>query len=91
MDIKEVKVLIKNLRKEVVTDIEIANTFAYRYVNDEYDLDTLNLLMNELGYSIDPEFLKSSKKKQLKLIMKNKFIDLAQDSYLIDSIDSEIL
>ena len=87
MDIKDAKVLIKNLRKEVVTDIEIANTFAYRYVNDEYDLDTLKLLMNELGYSIDPIFLKSSKKKQLKLIMKNRFIDLAQDSYLIDSID----
>ncbi len=87
MDINEAKVLIENLRKEVITDIEIANTFAYRYVNDEYDLDTLNLLMNELGYSIDPEFLKSSKKKQLKLIMKNRFIDMAKDSYLIDCID----
>ena len=89
MDLNEAKLLIKKLKKEVITDIEIANTFAYRYVNDEYDLDTLKLLMNELGYSIDPDFLKSSKKKQLKLIMKNRFIDLAQDSYLIDSLDSE--
>ena len=87
MDLNEAKLIIKKLKKEIVTDIEIANTFAYRYVNDEYDLDTLKLLMNELGYSIDPDFLQSSKKKQLKLIMKNRFIDLAQDSYLRFSID----
>lgn len=89
MDIKEAKDLIKNLKKETITDLEIVNTFAYRYVNDEYDLNTLNLLINELGYSLDNDFLKANKKKQLKLIMKNKVIDTTQDSYLIDGIDTE--
>ncbi len=89
MDIKEAKDLIKKLKKETITDLEIVNTFAYRYVNDEYDLNTLNLLINELGYSLDNDFLKANKKKQLKLIMKNKVIDTAQDSYLIDGIETE--
>ncbi|MBR4496539.1 MAG: hypothetical protein IKP12_05355 [Acholeplasmatales bacterium] len=89
MDIKEAKELIKKLKKETITDLEIVNTFAYRYVNDEYDLNTLNLLINELGYSLDNDFLKANKKKQLKLIMKNKVIDTAQDSYLIDGIETE--
>lgn len=89
MDINEAKELIKKLKKETITDIEIVNTFAYRYVNDEYDLDTLNLLVKELGYSLDNDFLKAKKKKQLKLIMKNKVIDITQDSYLIDGIEGE--
>ena len=89
MDIKEAKEIIKKLKKETITDIEIVNTFAYRFVNDEYDLDTLKMLVKELGYSIDVDFLKAKKKKQLKLIMNNKVIDMTQDSYLIDGIESE--
>lgn len=89
MDILEAKELIKKLKKETITDLEIVNTFAYRYVNDEYDLNTLKLLIKELGYNLDNDFLKSKKKKQLKLIMKNKVIDTTQDEYLIDVIDNE--
>ena len=47
------------------------------------------MLVKELGYSIDVDFLKAKKKKQLKLIMNNKVIDMTQDSYLIDGIESE--
>ena len=91
MNALEAKELIKILRKKTITDLEIVNTFAYKYVNDEYDLDTLKLLINELGYSLDKAFIKANKRKQLKLIMKDKVIDLDQDDYLIDVIEKDTL
>ncbi len=91
MDINEAKEIVNRLKKQTVTDLEIANTFAYRYVNDEYDLNDFKLLIHELGYSVDEDFIKAKKQKQLKLIMKNKVIDLTKDDYLIDVIDKDAM
>ncbi len=91
MDVLEAREIINILKKKTITDFEIVNTFAYKYVNDEYDLDTLKLLIHELGYTLDNAFIKASKRKQLKLIMKNKVIDLKQDEYLIDVIENDAM
>ncbi len=66
MELKEGKELINKLKKEGYKDEQIEYAFAMMYFNNQIDLDGFNGLINLLGYHLDDEFLKLSKKEQLK-------------------------
>ena len=66
MELKEGKELINKLKKEGYKDEQIEYAFAMMYFNNQIDLDGFSGLINLLGYHLDDEFLKLSKKEKIK-------------------------
>lgn len=70
MTVKEVKEVIKSLRKSGASDEDIAGSFYMMFVNDKIDVNQLNALLNVLGYHLSDEFLSLSTEEQKEYISK---------------------
>ena len=66
MTLEDAQKVIDTFRKEGKTDEQIMNTFANLYFDDKLPLDGFEGLINLLGYHLDDDFKKMSKKDQLK-------------------------
>lgn len=72
MKIEDAKKVIESFRKEGRTDEEILYAFSRLYFDDKIDLDGFEGLVNLLGFHLDDEFKKMSKKEQYKWFMGGK-------------------
>ena len=66
MKIEEAKKVISTLKKQGRTNDEILYMFSKLYFDNKIDLEAFDGLVNLLGFHLDDEFKKMSKKDQLK-------------------------
>ena len=69
MKIEDAQKVIDTFRNEGRTDEEILYAFARLYFDDKISLDGFEGLVNLLGYHLEDDFKKMSKKDQYKWFM----------------------
>ena len=70
MTIEDAKKVIKELRKQGLSDDQIQYSFSMLYFNDKIDFDGYEGLINLLGYHFNDEFKSLSKQEQYKCFLK---------------------
>lgn len=70
--IEKFEKMIEQFRKEGRTDEEILYGFSRLYFDDKIDIDGFEGLVNLLGYHLDENFKKLSKKEQFKYFIGKK-------------------
>ena len=92
MDINEARLVFLKYQKQGLSDDDIINALAHFVVNDDLDVFDLQAILKENDYKLNPKFINSNKKKQIKLIMKNKVIipnDDIEFEELLDFYDED--
>ncbi len=72
MKVEEAQKVIETFKNEGRTDEEILYAFARLYFDNKIDLDGFDGLVNMLGFHLEDEFKRMSKKEQYNLFIGGK-------------------